>query len=276
MKKIIVVFLLCALGWLLKLSYDFFQFNHSQAQLMQSLQRIETNNALLNDQVAALKREAQTQVVVTQPSVTTQTQHLDAVDLIQQQLDLIEFSLKQGQSVFALEKLHQLDVNLNSYSIAPALKQSLHKTIIKDQTNVQAFAAANLNEQDQLNDALQKVDHLLKNELEAPKLDVPKNGKDYFWQHWLKVEKVDQAAQGLNQRALLLKEVQLRLLMLGRILNQDNDMEFQQELNQIIGLLEMLPDQNSQKIIQSLQQIKRMPKGVQPKLNTRALIGSSL
>ena len=275
MKKVIIVFLLCAIGWLVKLSFDVLQNNQRQLQLQQALSRVEKNNASLNDQIAALLRESK-QPKQQQTSVAPQenaVQTLDVTALIRQQLDLVEFALMQRQNMIALEKIQQLQVDMVHYDLAPALKQSMQQALNVDQKNIQDYANALLSDQDQLNVVLQQVDHLLLQELKKPELKIQDEKQNYFWQKWFKVERSQHVALGLNQRALLLKEVQLRLLVLRQTLMQNQYLEFQQELTDLLNVLEHLPDQNSQAIQQHLEQLKRLPKRAQPQLSSRALLG---
>ncbi len=59
MKKLFVVVVIVAVLWLAKLSFDLFQVNAQQTELMQQQTLLQQRNAGLNDQVVALKRQLQ-------------------------------------------------------------------------------------------------------------------------------------------------------------------------------------------------------------------------
>ncbi len=100
MKKLVVIVVLIALVWIVKLSFDVMQISAQQQQLSQSLHLAEKTNANLNDQLVALQRRNYTQDAPEQSAVSSAVQQEDAiqpVDMVAQQLDLVEFSLQQQQ-----------------------------------------------------------------------------------------------------------------------------------------------------------------------------------
>lgn len=104
MKKILILLGLVLLGWLLKLSYDIMQLNQAYTQVQQSLHQAQQRNVNLNDRLVALQRTTEQTPSTAQSSDQEVTQTHPLV-LIQQQLDLVEFALKQQQYAYALEKL---------------------------------------------------------------------------------------------------------------------------------------------------------------------------
>ena len=276
MKKIALVVLLCAIAWLVKISYDFFQLSAQNAELQGTLQQIVKDNAVLNDQLAALKRNQKTtDTEVSKTLNEVNVQGVDPMFLVAQQLSVVELALSQRQTIVALEKLHQLDINIQNLPLADELKQGLHQSVAKDLQLVQQFSQANMKEQERITLLLQQIDQLLSDDLKNRNLNIPTDEQAGFWQRWFKLERINDVNIGLNQRDLILKEVQLRLMMARQILIQDQYLEFQQELEQIQSILKVLPDAQAQTLIKQLNQLKQTPKIAVPQLNTRALVGAA-
>ncbi|OTG69400.1 hypothetical protein B9T25_02130 [Acinetobacter sp. ANC 4470] len=277
MKKIFILLLVLALLWILKLSYDVFKITAQQTELANNLHRIEQSNANLNDQLVALQRH----VDVKGESVssgehdlkTIEPLSIDPILVVKQQLDLIEFMLKQQQFNEALDKLMHLDRNLEQYALAPSLKQSLHQVIQKDQQAIQQFVSARVAQQEKLNVLIRQLDQALTQEINMPQLDASQPQSKYFWQRWIVIEPAKQPAVALMQRPLVLKEAQLRLLLAQQALQQGQYLEYQKSLVEIIELLNQIPDQKSRQLIQNIQKIKGFTVIPTPILNTRALLG---
>lgn len=275
MKKIAFFLLLCAVAWLVKMSYDFFQLSAQNSELQTAVQHVVKSNAVLNDQVAALKRDQQKGVNAPhQTENTTTLQSIDPMFVVAQQLSVIELALNQKQAITALEKLHQLDINIETLPFADELKQGLHQSVAKDLQLVQQFSQANLKEQERITALLQQVDQRLNEALKQRELTITVEEQAGFWQRWFKLERIGDVKVGLNQRDLILKEVQLRLMMARQLLIQDQYLEFQQELQQIQQILKLLPDAQAQNLITQINQLKQTPKLAIPQLNTRMLVGS--
>ena len=120
MKKLFIVFFILSLAWIAKLSYDLFGLNSVQTELTQNFKQLQQQNANLNDQLVALKRQVatgQTANPETPNKGTVQdTPRADLQDdlpLVEQYLDLVEFALQQQQYAMAMEKLNQLSNQLN-------------------------------------------------------------------------------------------------------------------------------------------------------------------
>lgn len=277
MKKIFILLLVLGLLWILKLSYDVFEITAQQTELSNSLHRIEQSNANLNDQLVALQRHVNVKdasVSPNQPDVTTiQPSSIDPIFVVKQQLDLIEFMLQQQKFNDALDKLMQLDRNLEQYALAPSLKQSLHQVIQKDQQVIQQFVSARVAQQEKLDVVMRQLDQALTQEIKTPQLNASQPQNKYFWQRWIVIEPAKQPAVALMQRSLILKEVQLRLLIAQQALQQGQYLEYQKSLLQMIELLNQLPDQKSRQLIQNIQKIKGFTVIPTPILNTRALLG---
>jgi arsenate reductase-like glutaredoxin family protein len=277
MKKLVVIVVLIALVWIVKLSFDVMQISAQQQQLSQSLHLAEKTNANLNDQLVALQRRNYTQDAPEQPAVSSAVQQEDAiqpVDMVAQQLDLVEFSLQQQQFHYATEKLANLDRELNEYALAPALKQSLHQVIQQDQKQIQQFITTRDAQYQQVSQLLQQLDQQLKQQAQQPELNPADVDDRYFWQKWLSIESAKQPATQLMQRQIILKEAQLRLLLARQVFMQGQYVQYQQEVNDIIQLLQQLPDQKAQQLVQQLEKIKNLNIVPTPSLKTRALLGA--
>ncbi|MDO5543951.1 MAG: hypothetical protein Q4F77_11690 [Acinetobacter sp.] len=277
MKKLVVIVVLIALVWIVKLSFDVMKISAQQQQLSQSLHLAEKTNANLNDQLVALQRRNYTQDAPEQPAVSSAVQQEDAiqpVDMVAQQLDLVEFSLQQQQFHYATEKLANLDRELNEYALAPALKQSLHQVIQQDQKQIQQFITTRDAQYQQVSQLLQQLDQQLKQQAQQPELNPADVDDRYFWQKWLSIESAKQPATQLMQRQIILKEAQLRLLLARQIFMQGQYVQYQQEVNDIIQLLQQLPDQKAQQLVQQLEKIKNLNIVPTPSLKTRALLGA--
>ena len=280
MKKILILLLILSLLWIIKLTYDVFNISAQQTELTSSLHRIEQSNANLNDQLVALQRH----VNVEDGTVAqgAQAEHdlknleastIDPIVVIKQQLDLIEFMLKQQKLNEALDKLMYLDRSLEQYALAPSLKQSLHQVIEKDQQMIQQFASARAAQQTKVDGLIHQLDQALTQEINTPQLSSGQAQNKYFWQRWLVVEPAKQPAIALMQRPLILKEAQLRLLLAHQALQQGQYLEYQESLTEIIQLLNQIPDEKSRQLIQNIQKIKGFTVVPTPSLNTRALLG---
>ncbi len=280
MKKALILFLILILMCMVKLGYELLNLSVQQSEFSSSLHQIEQNNANLNDQLVAVQRQLSTAQGTTQ-SDAKPTDHLnnemvasiEPVVLIQQQLDLIEFMLKQHQFNDALDKLLHLDRNLESYSLAPSLKHSLHQAIQKDQQSIQQVSSARAAQQAKVTLFMQQLDQALSAEINSPQLTATAMEPRYFWQRWILIEPAKQPATALIQRPLILKEAQLRLLLANHALQQGQYLEYQQALMQIIQLLNKVPDAKSRQLIQKIQTLKDFTVIPVPLLNTRALVG---
>lgn len=280
MKKILILLLILSLLWIIKLSYEVFNISAQQTELSSSLHRIEQSNANLNDQLVALQRhvkaEGGTVAQGTQAEhdlKTIEASNIDPIVVIKQQLDLIEFMLKQQKLNEALDKLMYVDQNLEQYALAPSLKQSLHQVIAKDQQVIQQFASARVAQQAKVDDLIHQLDQALTQEINTPQLSSSQPQSKYFWQRWLVIEPAKQPAMALMQRPLILKEAQLRLLLAHQALQQGQYLEYQESLTEIIQLLNQIPDERSRQLIQNIQKIKGFTVIPTPSLNTRALLG---
>lgn len=280
MKKILILLLILSLLWIIKLSYDVFNVSAQQTELISSLHRIEQNNANLNDQLVALQRQVKVEAGTVAQGVQAEhdlkaieASNIDPVVVIKQQLDLIEFMLKQQKLNEALDKLMNLDRNLEQYTLAPSLKQSLHQVIAKDQQVIQQFASDRVAQQTKVDGLIHQLDQALTQEINMPKLSSGQPQTKHFWQRWLVIEPAKQPAVALMQRPLILKEAQLRLLLAHQALQQGQYLEYQESLTEIIQLLNQIPDEKSRQLIQNIQKIKGFTIIPTPILNTRALLG---
>ena len=280
MKKALILFLILILMCMVKLGYELLNLSAQQSEFSSSLHQIEQNNANLNDQLVAMQRQLSTAQGTTQSDAkptgylnNEMVASIEPVVLIQQQLDLIEFMLKQHQFNDALDKLLHLDRNLESYTLAPSLKHSLHQAIQKDQQSIQQVSSARATQQAKVTLFMQQLDQALSVEINSPQLTATAMEPRYFWQRWILIEPAKQPATALIQRPLILKEAQLRLLLANHALQQGQYLEYQQALMQIIQLLNKVPDAKSRQLIQKIQTLKDFTVIPVPLLNTRALVG---
>ena len=280
MKKALILFLILILMCMVKLGYELLNLSAQQSEFSSSLHQIEQNNANLNDQLVAMQRQLSTAQGTTQSDAkptgylnNEMVASIEPVVLIQQQLDLIEFMLKQHQFNDALDKLLHLDRNLESYTLAPSLKHSLHQAIQKDQQSIQQVSSARATQQAKVTLFMQQLDQALSAEINTPQLTATAMEPRYFWQRWILIEPAKQPATALIQRPLILKEAQLRLLLANHALQQGQYLEYQQALMQIIQLLNKVPDAKSRQLIQKIQTLKDFTVIPVPLLNTRALVG---
>lgn len=280
MKKALILFLILILMCMVKLGYELLNLSVQQSEFSSSLHQIEQNNANLNDQLVAVQRQLSTAQGTTQSDAkptgylnNEMVASIEPVVLIQQQLDLIEFMLKQHQFNDALDKLLHLDRNLESYTLAPSLKHSLHQAIQKDQQSIQQVSSARAAQQAKVTLFMQQLDQALSAEINSPQLTATAMEPRYFWQRWILIEPAKQPATALIQRPLILKEAQLRLLLANHALQQGQYLEYQQALIQIIQLLNKVPDAKSRQLIQKIQTLKDFTVIPVPLLNTRALVG---
>ena len=277
MKKLVVIVVLIALIWIVKLSFDVMQVSTQQQQLSQSLHLVEKNIANLNDQLVALQRRNYTQDAAEQSAVSSAIPQEDAIqpmEIVARQLDLVEFSLQQQQFHYATEMLENLDREVNEYALAPALKQSLHQVIQQDQKQIQKFITTRDAQYQQVSQLLQQLDQQLKQQVQQPEMNPADVDDRYFWQKWLSIESAKQPATQLMQRQIILKEAQLRLLLARQVFMQGQYVQYQQEVNDIIQLLQQLPDQKAQQLVQQLEKIKNLNIVPAPSLKTRALLGA--
>ncbi|WP_336931200.1 hypothetical protein [Acinetobacter tandoii] len=283
MKKFLIVLILVCVAWIAKLSYDIFQFNQKQVAMQDTLQRLEANSANLNDQIVALQRQTPTASELNASNVpakgtsvqaaTTPVQ-INPMVLIRQQLDLVDFALQQQQYHFALEKLAQLNINIEQYALAPSLKQSLHQVMGKDQQLIQQTVQARTEQQQQIQQLLQQVDVVLTQEIKQAQMKPVRAEDRPFWQRWFELQPAKQPATQLMQRAIILKEVQFRLLVAREALNHGQYVEYQKDLAEILQILSTLPDAQAQKLRKQVEKIKGFSIIPMPVLNTRALLGS--
>ena len=189
MKKFFALILVLSLAWLAKLSFDFYQLSGQFNQQQQTLLQSEQRNASLNDQVVALQRVQTEPTTVASAKEREKTKasitNLNPSLLVQQELDLVQFALQQQQFVYAVEKLVQLNQNLDHYEIADSLKASLHQAIDQDQQSIQQFLLSRHAQEESLVVMLEKLDQRLKSELNNQQITPSKVQTQHFWQKWL-------------------------------------------------------------------------------------------
>ena len=279
MKKLFIVFFILSLAWIAKLSYDLFGLNSAQTELTQNFKQLQQQNANLNDQLVALKRQVATGQAAnpeTPNKGTVQDTPVadlqDDLPLVEQYLDLVEFALQQQQYAMAMEKLNQLSNQLEHLELAPALLGSLNQAIDKDREVLKQFINNRLVQQNKLKELLQQIDVEMEKEIQVQHQNRA-TSQSSFWQRWIQIESIEKPSAVLMQRNLVLKEAQLRLLIAENSVQQGQQVAFQQALKSVIEVLAQLPDAQSKQWIQRLEQIRAAPQTPTPQLNTRTLIG---
>ena len=277
MKKLLVLLLVLGVLWVVKISFDLHQLSVGQDTLIQQQSALEQRNASLNDQLVAINRQLSGVAPVEGNTTSTNTVSvvggLQPTVLIAQQLDLVEFALQQQQYSFAVDKLNQLNLDIYTYELAPALKASLHQVLTKDQKIVMQFVQANLEQQNKIKAVLDQIDQAIAQEIKTQYTQPEPQPEHSFWRRWIQVESVQQPNAVLMQRAIILKEAQLGLMLAQQQLQKGQYIAFQQELTGVIQTLKQLPDAKTQYFIQRLSELKKIPANTVPALNTRALLG---
>lgn len=289
MKKFYYLMVCLALLWMVKLSFDNNQTSKSLESFQNDLHQSEQNNANLNDKIVALQRA----IVTDQPKQETKntekntqqqnTQQLNSSQqkailitptvLVRQQLDLIQFAISQQQYVLALDKMSQLQQNIEHYDLADTLKHSLLQAINKDKASIQQFVVAQRQQQDMFDETLNQIDLALTREIQSKNLNPAKLETKHFWQKWFQIDSVSEAPVDLMYRKVVLKEIQFRVLLAKNALFKGQVTEFQNNLDLAIDLFKQLPDSNSQRIKNKIEKLRHLEVLPTPKLNAIALLG---
>lgn len=278
MKKLIWIIIPLALIWIVKLSYEIYTLSNKQVLLERNLTQIQQQNDSLNDQVAALKRRVVGAIGMTgtstaQSSLSNPMYMTDDTPLVRQQLDLIEFALQQQQYAVAIDKLNQLERVLSGYELSAAMRESLQRVVSKDRIMLKQYVANEIEQNNKLKELLRKIDREITQELAKP---YQQNAKEEssFWKRIIRIEPTEKPSAVLMQRAVILKEAQLRLIMAQNALQQGQRIGFVKALDATNDVLKQLPDQQSKAWIEQIKVIKSTPVSPLPMLNTRTLIGA--
>lgn len=274
MKKLQLLLLVIALFWLALLSY-FVWVNVQQQQILRSdLHQSQQKNASLNDQLVALQRDNPTHQTAAMVTAVELNHAIDPMQVLKDHVDYIEFALAQQQTEQALSRLNVLAQQLPSYPLSAPLKQSWLQVIAQDRQSIEKFILLRIQQQQHIQTVLQQFDQMLLNSTQATQLHSNVAEQTAWWQGWFKLERSDNVGMYLQQRPLILKEAQLRLLLARGILLRGDYAQYHQEVNQILQLIAKLPDQDSQKLLAALQKIQHMELISVPKLAMRSLLGA--
>jgi hypothetical protein len=276
MKKLYILVLLIAILALFKMGFDVYSLNAQQSVLNEKIDKIEKVNSTLNDQLASIQRQDIKDVSQQTNSNDNQREQnlvIQPKDMIKQQLNLVDFALKQHQFHYAMDKLLELDRQIDAFVLAPAIKNSLHQVIAKDVESIKQYVKNNEAQQQKMNQLLFQLNKELSVEITSPHLTIAQDEKKYFWEKWFTVEKVNQPVQHLMQRSIILKEAQLRIFIARSALVQGQYVQFHQEMNDVVSLLNQFPDQTAQTLIKQIQSIDAMTVLAPPTLSTRTLLG---
>lgn len=277
MKKILTVIGLLILAWMVKLSYDVWHFDVQQNHVLNEIHQIEQSTANLNDQIVALQRQKEqvNSQATSAPLPSSSEPVIEGVDpivLIQQQLDLVEFALEQRQYVVATDKLAVLSRQLEEYPLAVTLRQSLYQVIARDIEHIQQFVKEKNEQHMLISRQLQGIDQLLNREQKQPQLQINPSPEQPVWKRWFQLEPAEAPATALMQRQIILKEAQLRLLLARQALASGQYVEYQQNLEGVIVLIQALPDAQAQALLKQLKKLKNLVILTPPILSTRALL----
>lgn len=276
MRKIVYLILLLSLLWLAKLSYDVAQYSQTVPQIQQQLSQAEQRSALLNDQLVALQRQGQNADLNVESAndvdTTINPTTLSPVLLVKQQLELVQFALDQQQFLYAIDHLNQAQQQALKYAVSPALQQSLIKALEQDKQAIQQYVLAQTQQQQQLDNILQQLDQKLADEIQNPTIKIQKNENNAWW-NWFKLEKVQRDSPDLINRGLVLKETQLRLLLASQALHEGQMLEYKKSIQEVLQLLQGLPDRNTQQLKLRLEKLLNLPLQPAPKLTTLSLLG---
>lgn len=276
MRKIAYFILVLGLVWLAKLSYDVAQYSQTIPQLQQQLVQSQQQYSLLNDQLVGLQRQLQDKNTSnTNNKLVTTPITIDGIApavVIKQKLQLVQFAVDQQQFIFALEQLNQLQQQMAQHQVSPALQHGLIKAIEQDKQNIQQYVLLQTQQRQQFDTLLQYLDQQLQQEMQKPDIRLQKNSERSWWQ-WFKFEKVQRTPPDLIQRIILLKEAQLRLLLAEQALHLNQATEYRKSMQEVMLLLEDLPDRSSQQMKLRVEKMLNLPVVPAPKLTTLGLLG---
>lgn len=276
MRKIAYFILVLGLVWLAKLSYDVAQYSQTIPQLQQQLVQSQQQYSLLNDQLVGLQRQLQDKNTSnTNNKLVTTPITIDGIApavVIKQKLQLVQFAVDQQQFIFALEQLNQLQQQMAQHQVSPALQHGLIKAIEQDKQNIQQYVLLQTQQRQQFDTLLQYLDQQLQQEIQKPDIRLQKNSERSWWQ-WFKFEKVQRTPPDLIQRSILLKEAQLRLLLAEQALHLNQATEYRKSMQEVMLLLEDLPDRSSQQMKLRVEKMLNLPVIPAPKLTTLGLLG---
>lgn len=276
MRKIAYFILVLGLVWLAKLSYDVAQYSQTIPQLQQQLVQSQQQYSLLNDQLVGLQRQLQDKNTSnTNNKLVTTPITIDGIApavVIKQKLQLVQFAVDQQQFIFALEQLNQLQQQMAQHQVSPALQHGLIKAMEQDKQNIQQYVLLQTQQRQQFDTLLQYLDQQLQQEMQKPDIRLQKNSERSWWQ-WFKFEKVQRTPTDLIQRSILLKEAQLRLLLAEQALHLNQATEYRKSMQEVMLLLEDLPDRSSQQMKLRVQKMLNLPVVPAPKLTTLGLLG---
>lgn len=276
MRKIAYFILVLGLVWLAKLSYDVAQYSQTIPQLQQQLVQSQQQYSLLNDQLVGLQRQLQDKNTSnTNNKLVTTPITIDGIApavVIKQKLQLVQFAIDQQQFIFALEQLNQLQQQMAQHQVSPALQHGLIKAMEQDKQNIQQYVLLQTQQRQQFDTLLQYLDQQLQQEMQKPDIRLQKNSERSWWQ-WFKFEKVQRTPPDLIQRSILLKEAQLRLLLAEQALHLNQATEYRKSMQEVMLLLEDLPDRSSQQMKLRVEKMLNLPVVPAPKLTTLGLLG---
>ncbi|ENV68300.1 hypothetical protein [Acinetobacter junii] len=276
MRKIAYFILVLGLVWLAKLSYDVAQYSQTVPQLQQQLVQSQQQYSLLNDQLVGLQRQLQDKNTSNNNNkLVTTPITIDGIApavVIKQKLQLVQFAVDQQQFIFALEQLNQLQQQMAQHQVSPALQHGLIKAMEQDKQNIQQYVLLQTQQRQQFDTLLQYLDQQLQQEMQKPDIRLQKNSERSWWQ-WFKFEKVQRTPPDLIQRSILLKEAQLRLLLAEQALHLNQATEYRKSMQEVMLLLEDLPDRSSQQMKLRVEKMLNLPVVPAPKLMTLGLLG---
>ncbi|AOA59546.1 hypothetical protein [Acinetobacter larvae] len=292
MRKYLFILFFLILAWLIKLSFNSYQYAEQLNALMTQDHQIAQHYANLNDQVIALQRnqleysQALKKSTSPRPAVKASkapSPAMSAADentariiqpaqLFKQQLQLAQFAVQQQQYVYALEQLNEIKQSLDHYAIAASIQQSLTQAIDRDIKSIQHFVLSQQQQQQHLEQVLSSIDGALIDALQQQQLS-PSAQNQHFWQRWFQIEQRTDQHVDLVHRRYILKEVQLRTLLAKQALIRGEAVEFREMLNIAMLEIQQLPDASSQKIKQQLKAVQNASLVAAPQLTALDILG---
>lgn len=274
MNKWIMLWMIVLVAVLLFLASMVYQSKEQVHALDQELQGLKHNYLKVNDQLVALKRQqTETGTTVSAPTAPQSGTLGSSTAHLRDQLGLVDVALQHDQPMFALSQLVQISASLEQYVLSDAMRQSLVSAINNDSVTIERY----LTEVDRHNEVVQlqieKINLALKKQIQHPNLELPT--KQTRWLPWLDIKRDRDLGAPLLERTIILKEAQLRLQLLQYAVARQQQVLIVNESQEIMALLEPLPDAFAKQMIEQLKQLNQMQRIAKPKLSALALLGAT-
>lgn len=248
------------------------QFNQLKAQVS----ALEHENSNLRDEWVQWQRQNRVVPSSTSTSVTMTEQQqqnqqfMHQIQQLKQNFEFVQFALQQQQWLVALQRLEQIEQQLDDFVISEHLKLSLRQSIEQDKQQIKLTYQQAQQQQQSLNNLVQHLEQTLNDEL---KLDYQKPQQGSWWQRLWVVEKTTQPTVNTAQHQLLLKEIQLDVMFLKTMNVLQKPVEFQQIMSSIERKVQQLPLPIFNLLEPDLQHLNQIQLLNIPHLTSLALLG---